>query len=92
MKKSVHVLPEEESYNDLPLLDRESHPHCLLAGTSEHQGVPLRKLPITEHEATPILSPLTIMVVGELAEGIIPSFGLTLKGKPCHLPPLSSAS
>lgn len=34
LKKSVHVLPEEESYNDLPLLDRESHPHCLLASTS----------------------------------------------------------
>lgn len=66
LKKSVHVLPEEKSYNDLPLLDRESHPHCLLAGTSEHQGVPLRKLPITEHKATPILSPLTIMVGGEL--------------------------
>lgn len=37
LKKSVHILPEEESYNDLPLL---AHPHCLLAGTSEHQGVP----------------------------------------------------
>ena len=29
LKKSVHILPEEESYNDLPLLDREPHPYCL---------------------------------------------------------------
>ena len=32
------------------------------------------------------------MMVGELAEALIPFSGLGLKGKPCHLPPLSSAS
>lgn len=62
LKKRVHVLPEEECCNDLPLLGSLiGTPFQLLLATRYS----LEKVPCTEHKAISVLFPLTNVVAGD---------------------------
>ena len=59
LKKNVHILPQEESCSDLPLLDKNLTLHCLLAGTCEYHSALWTKCPIQNTRQFPCCSPLT---------------------------------
>lgn len=86
-KKSVHVLPEEESYDDLPLLDREPQPHCLLAGTREGQRVLHYRTKSKSHPVSPHQHSGRWFALAREASR---SFGLRLKGASHSSPPSAS--
>lgn len=67
LKKNVHILPQEESCHDLPLLDR-ALPSTAFSRALVSTRCSLERVPYTQHKAIPMLFPHSLSGGNDLAQ------------------------